>query len=145
MASFIHFVHRNPGFDPAHVLTFSVGLPDAAYSETAQQIAFSERMLNSLRSLPGVEQVATGMPLPLTGSQMSVSFDIEGRRRPPQERSHSDIAIVSPGYFSTMKIRLLEGRVFSEHDDAAGAPVIVVNQAFADRYFPGENAMGKTH
>ena len=143
MASFIHFVHRDPGFDMTHVLTFSVGLPDAAYSKTEQQIAFAQRMLNGLRSLPGVKRAATGMPLPLSGNQMSVSFDIEERRQPPQNRSHSDIAIVSPDYFSTLKISLLKGRMFNEHDDACGVPVLIVNQAFTDRFFPGENAIGK--
>ncbi len=143
MASFIRLAHRNPGFEPDHVLTFSVGLSDSAYPKREQQLAFWDHMLTSLRSLPGVKQAATGAVLPLTGDQMSVSFDIEERRQPPNNRPHSAISIVSPDYFSALGIRLLKGRSFNEHDDANGPPVVVVNQAFADKFFPGERVLGK--
>lgn len=143
MASFIHLAHRDPGFEPDHILTFSVGLSDSAYPRREQQLAFWNHMLTSLRALPGVKQAATGAVLPLTGDQMSVSFDIEERRQRPNNRPHSAISIVSPDYFSTLGIRLLKGRSFTEHDDANSPPVLVVNQAFADKFFPGESVLGK--
>lgn len=143
MASFIHLAHRDPGFEPDHILTFSVGLSDSVYPKREQQLAFWNHMLASLRTLPGVKQAATGAVLPLTGDQMSVSFDIEERREPPNQRPHSAISIVSPDYFSTLGIRLLKGRSFTEHDDANGPLVLVVNQAFADKFFPGESVLGK--
>ncbi len=143
MASFIHLAHRDPGFEPDHVLTFSVGLSDSVYPRREQQLAFWDRMLTSLRTLPGVKQAATGAVLPLTGDQMSVSFDIEERRKPPNKRPHSAISIVSPDYFSTLGVRLLKGRSFAEQDNANAPPVVVVNQAFADKFFPGESVLGK--
>lgn len=143
MTSFVQLAHRDPGFEPAHVLTFSVGLSDSAYPKSDQQIAFWDHMLTSLRSLPGVQQAATGAVLPLTGDQMSVSFDIEERRQSPHNRPHSAISIVSPDYFSALGIRLVKGRSFSVHDDTSHPPVVIVNQAFADKFFPGENVLGK--
>jgi predicted permease len=81
--------------------------------------------------------------LPLEGSQMAVSFDIEERPLAQPDRPHSDIAIVTPGYFSTVGIPLLRGRNFTEHDDNKAPPVLVVNEAFAQKYFPGEDVIGK--
>ena len=141
IASFLSLVRRDPGLRLDHLLTFSLSLPDQ-YNKR-RQIAFSDRLLDRLRSLPGVESAAFGFPLPFTGDQVSVSFDIIERPKPQPERSHADIAIVTPGYFRTLGITLLKGRDFTEHDDASTTPVLVVNKAFADKYFPGENIIGK--
>jgi len=84
-----------------------------------------------------------GMPLPLEGHQMSVAFDIEERPAPPSERPVSDIAIVTPGYFSAMGIPLLQGRDFTEQDAVEAPRVVIVNQAFANKYFPGQDVIGK--
>ena len=142
IASFWHLAHRDVGFRPDHLLTFSIGLPEAQYN-TAGQIAFSDRLLEQLRSIPGVQKAGFGMPLPLQGDQMDVSFDIEERPVPAADRPSSEIAIVTPGYFGLMGIPLLKGRDFSERDDAAAPPVLVVNDAFARKYFPGEEVIGK--
>jgi predicted permease len=141
IASFLYLERRDPGFDADDLLTFSLDLP--AQYKTSQQIAFSDQLRENLRSLPGVRAVATGIPLPLTGNQMTVAFDIQARPSPPSERPHSNMAIVTPGFFSTMAIRLLQGRDFTERDDAASAPVLIVNQAFARRFFLGEEVIGK--
>lgn len=142
IASFLHLERRDPGFRPDHLLTFNISLPETQY-KVARQIAFSDRLLDRLRSLPGVRTAATGMPLPLTGHQMSVSFDIEERPAAPPDRPHADIAIVTPGYFATMGIPVLKGRDFTERDVAKTPRVVVVNQAFGDKYFPGANVIGK--
>jgi predicted permease len=78
----------------------------------------------------------------MTGSQIVIGFDIEGRLQPESNHSRSDMAIVTPGYFSTLGISLLMGRNFSEHDDAAAPPVFIVNKAFADKFSPGEEIIG---
>jgi putative ABC transport system permease protein len=72
-----------------------------------------------------------------------VRFDIDGRPTRPSDRPGSDIAIVSPGFFQTAGIPLLEGRGFTDHDDPDSPPVLIVNRAFADKFFPGESAIGK--
>jgi putative ABC transport system permease protein len=93
--------------------------------------------------LPGVTSAAAGVPLPLTGSQITVSFNIEERPAPPSERPHSDMAIVTPDYFQTLGVPLLEGRLFTERDDANAPAVLIVNRAFAEKFFPGEDVVGK--
>lgn len=74
---------------------------------------------------------------------MSVSFDIEERPAPAPDRPHSDMAIVTPGYFGAMGITLLRGRDFSQRDDSQAPRVVVVNDAFARKFFPGEEVIGK--
>ncbi len=142
IASFLHLVQRDPGFRADHLLTFDIGLPGTDYN-AARQIAFCDRLIERLRAIPGVLAAATGVPLPLAGHQMSVSFDIEERPADTPDRPHSDMAIVTPGYFTAMGIPLLKGRDFSERDDAAAPPVLAVNEAFAGKYFPGQEVVGK--
>src|SRR5262249_32693361 len=142
IATFVHLEKRDPGFRPDHLLTFNVGLGDGRY-KVAQQIDFSDRLLARLRAVPGVRNAAWGMPLPLAGHQMSVSFEGEERPSPPDQRPRADISIVTPGYFEAMGIPILHGRDFTERDDAAGRQVMIVNEAFAKKFFPGQDAIGK--
>ncbi|MGH7248685.1 MAG: ABC transporter permease, partial [Pseudomonadota bacterium] len=124
------------------MLTFSVTLPETQY-DRARKVQFYRQLLERLERLPGVQSAGGGGPLPLTGTRMAVAFDIRERPAAPWNRPHADMAIVTPGYFRTLGIPLLEGRAFTERDDAMAPPVLVVNQAFADRFFPGENVVGK--
>ena len=125
IAGFLYVMRRDPGFRPDHLLTFDIGLPDQ--HNIAAQISFSDRLTERLRTIPGVLTAATGMPLPLSGHEMTVGFDIEERPAPMPERPDCDMAIVTPGYFSAMQIALLKGRDFTERDDTNAPPVVVVN------------------
>lgn len=140
-ASYVHMTRRDPGFDRDRLLTFEVTLPGSEYPR-AQQLEFHSRLIERLEALRGVESAAVAMPLPLTGSTMRVAFDIERRPADPQARPAANIAIVSPGFFETVGIPVRRGRAFTDHDDAASVPVVIVNQAFADQFFPGEDALG---
>jgi predicted permease len=142
ISSFLYLERRDAGFVPDHLLTFGIGLSETRY-DTAAQIAFSDRLRERLRAIPGVRSAAAGLPLPLEGHQMSISFDIEERKAAPADRSSSDIAIVTPGFFAAMGIPILQGRDFTERDDSRAPRVLVVNEAFARTYFPGENPIGK--
>ncbi len=142
MSGFVHLTHRDPGFQPERLLTFSIGMPGSEYSR-ARQLAFYDQLLERLGHLPGARSAALAMPLPLTGSSMTVAFNIQQRPSPPHERPVSNMAIVSPGFFQTAGIAMIHGRDFGDTDDADGAPVVIVNRAFAERFFPGENAIGK--
>jgi putative ABC transport system permease protein len=142
MASFLQLVQRDPGFRTDHLLTFDIGLPEAQYNG-ARQAAFCDRLLEHLRAIPGVEAVATGRPLPLQGHQMRIAFDIEERPVAAPDRPRSDTAIVTPGYFGALGIPLLKGRDFNERDDPEAPPVLVVNQAFVRKFFPGKDVIGK--
>jgi putative ABC transport system permease protein len=138
-----HLTHRDLGFRTDHLVSFRVALPEVRYS-TAGQLAFTERLLAGIRSVPGVTGVAASMPLPLTGRQMQLSFNIPGRPTPPSDRPSADMAIVTTGFFETIGAPLIAGRRFTDQDDAHHPRVIVVNRAFAARFFPGEQALGRT-
>jgi putative ABC transport system permease protein len=142
MASFLQMMQRDPGFQADHLLTFDIGVSETQYN-LAEQIALNDRLLERMTAIPGVQQAATGRPLPLQGHEIRLPFDIEERRSAVSDRPRSDAAIVTPGYFAALRIPLLKGRDFSARDDAAAPPVSVVNQAFARKYFPGEDVLGK--
>jgi putative ABC transport system permease protein len=141
-AGFVHVTRQHPGFQPEQLLTFAIAVPESRYAG-ARQVDLYGQLLERLADVPDARSAALAMPLPLTGSSMSVGFDIEGRPAPPSDRSRSDIAIVSTEFFRTAGIPLLEGRGFSDQDDRDRPPVLIVNRAFAERFFPGESVIGK--
>ena len=142
VASFLYLERQDLGFRPGHLLTFSVSLPEPQYSE-AKEVQFFSLLVERLNALPGVQSAAVGGPLPMMGRNFTVSFNIEERPTPQKHRPSSALAIVSPGYFSTMGMPLLKGRDLTARDDASAPPVLLVNQAFAKEYFPGEEVIGK--
>ncbi len=141
-ADFISVMGKDLGFRPDHLLTFNVSL-SSANSSSDGTIGFMTRLLERLQHTPGVITAAGAMPLPLAGDEMTVGFGIEEHPVPQRERPTANIAIVTPDYFKTIGTPVLEGRAFTDHDDDNGPPVVIVNRAFADRFFPGENAIGK--
>jgi predicted permease len=141
-AGFVHLMRRDLGFNPDNLLAFRIELPAARYT-TDGQIAFIDRLLERLAAVPGVSVATAALPLPLTGDEMSISFNIEERPTGPSERPSSNVAIVSPTYFQTIATPVLAGRGFTNDDDGNHPRVVIVNQAFADRFFPGAGAIGK--
>jgi predicted permease len=142
MGGFVTLIRSDPGFQADRLLTVDLGA-SAAQFPVAEQIAFSDRLLERLRGIPAIRAAAAGTPLPLQGHEMRMAFDIEERRAAMPDRPRSDIAIVTPGYFAAMGIPLVQGRDFTDRDSGGSPPVVVVNQAFARKYFPGSNAIGK--
>jgi predicted permease len=142
VTSFLNLMQRDPGFRADHLLTFDIGVSETQYPGT-QQIAFSDRLLERMTAIPGVQVAASGRPLPLQGHEMQIAFDLEERRAAVSDRPRSDVAIVTPGYFAAMGIPLLRGRDFTQRDDVGAPAVLVVNQAFARKHFPGKNAIGQ--
>lgn len=141
-SGFVHLMRRDIGLRPDGLLTFSIGLPRELMRGTAH-LVFESRVVDRLRALPGVTAAAAGVPLPLAGNQINISFNIEERPSPQSSRPFSDVALVTPDYFQSVGIPVQEGRGFTENDDADAPPVLVVNRAFADKFFPGERAIGK--
>ena len=144
-ATLLKLQHVDPGFQSTNVLTTQLSLPDAKYKKDAQQIAFYDRVLDKVRSIPGVENVAGISILPLDGNRMLIGFALEGEPHgdgiaPPHGEA---LDVATPDFFSTMKIPIKSGRVFSEQDDTTAALVMVVNEAFAKKYWPGQNPLGK--
>ncbi|HYU32949.1 MAG TPA: ABC transporter permease [Thermoanaerobaculia bacterium] len=130
------------GFDAERVLSSYLLLPYTRYPQGYQQAAFFREVRERAQALPGVETAALVSDIPLTGGTNG-GFGIEGREYPPGKNPFAEKRIASPGYFEVLRIRILAGRVFNERDIAGTPAVVVVNQAFAQSYFPGESPLGK--
>jgi putative ABC transport system permease protein len=140
--SLIRLQDVNPGFDPHNVMTASLDLPDAKYSDPKKAEFFRE-LIPQLQAIPGVQSAAAVFPLPMSGDEIRTSFQIEGRPVAKSDEPHTSIRCVTPNYFTAMRIPLLQGREFTERDEASATKVLIVNQAFAQQFFPGENPIGQ--
>ncbi len=136
--SFVLLLRVDPGFDPRGVLVFSVGLPATASPQ--QQDAFYTQVVDRLQALPGVQSAGAVSRLPLAGGNSSRSFLIPGSDRTDYE---ADIRVSTPSYFHAMGIPLLAGRKFTEHDTEGSTHVAVVNQALVQKFFPGQDLIGR--
>jgi hypothetical protein len=96
-----------------------------------------------VRALPGVESASMIVPLPLSGSNMVTSFDVEEHPLPQGQRQAAPVRMVGTDYFKTMGIPLRQGRVFDQNERFESTPVVIVNERFANKYFPGQNVIGK--
>jgi predicted permease len=133
----------DPGFDdPGHIALASMDPSLQGYDE-ARSRAFLDRILQEVGALPEVQAAgwSTWLPMGLNNSDRGV--DIPGYEFSEGERQSIQYAIVTEGYLEAMGIELVEGRVFSRQDDDAGPPVIIVNQRFAEHFWPNESAVGK--
>jgi putative ABC transport system permease protein len=140
--SFQNEQRTNPGFDPDHVLLASFDLEPDGYTR-AQGIVFDQRLLEKLRSLPGVKSVTLADFSPLSFTLHSDTVLPEDYVPRPHESMEIDRAAVSPDYFQTLRTPLVAGRGFTAHDDGKSQPVAIVNQEFCRRYWPGQDAIGK--
>jgi putative ABC transport system permease protein len=134
--------HVDTGFRAENILTFRFTVPPRKFATSAQRSDLYERVAEQLAALPGVESVGATNDLPFGGSRSDSSFDIEGRAPDPQLLLHAGYRTVNSGYFHTMRIRLLQGREFSLHDNRDGVAVAVVNQAFVKKFFASESPLG---
>ncbi|MFP5265233.1 MAG: ABC transporter permease [Blastocatellia bacterium] len=142
--SFIRLLDVNPGFNAENILTMQLSLPPTKYGDPMQQAAFFQRLLPQIENLPGVRSAGLTQALPMDKDTWEFSFTIDGRPLPlPSERPTAIYYAVSPSYFSAMGVPLLQGRDFGERDVAGAPGVIVVNEALARRFFPGEEVIGK--
>jgi putative ABC transport system permease protein len=131
------------GFDPHLLLSARVDLPEPTYSDETKMANFSAALLEKLSALPGVQNAAIGSNPPLmTGWQ--TSFVPEGAPEPAPGKTPSvEMDVVTAGYFQTLHTPLLRGRGFETRDTKDQPPVIIVDQLLAERYFPGQDAVGK--
>ena len=141
--SFARLGSVQPGLRTERLLTASVSLPEVAYPKNENITAFFDQLLPKIRALPGVESASTIVPLPLSGSNMTTSFDIEESPLPEGQRAAAPVRVIATDYFRTMGIPVRQGRVFDERDRFESAPVVIVNERFANKYFPGQNVVGK--
>jgi predicted permease len=140
---FVNVRHADTGFNSEHLFTFDVPLTLTRYPYD-KKIAFYNALLPKLAALPGVHSVSGGYPLPLWGWYHEVPLEIDGRPAPPDQPLTVRVGQAEPGFFETLGVPLLRGRAFTAADNDAKAPyVAIVNRAFAKRYFPNENPIGR--
>ena len=144
MRSFLRLLDVNPGFNPQNLLSMQLTLPRSKYTEISQMSAFYNQALEQIKALPGVQSAAFGTNLPMSGSNSSASFSVEGLQVAQGESSpHGDPHLVSSDYFKTMQIPLLKGRYFTEQDTKDSLPVTIIDDVLADRYWPDQDPIGK--
>jgi putative ABC transport system permease protein len=142
--SFARLGRVDTGMRTDHLFTARIGLPGEAYPKPENIIAFFDQLMPQLRAIPGVESVTTTWPLPLSGSNNVSSFDIEENPAPEGQQPDSPHRIVGPDYFKTMGIPVKQGRGFEATDQFKSLPVVIVNEQFAQKFFPGQkNIVGK--
>jgi putative ABC transport system permease protein len=132
----------SPGFNSDNVLSLVVGIPEVKYP-AEKQARFYRDLVGRIESLPGVRSASAIIPLPLSGDLFSISFETEGRPVPKGDQPSADFFAVDLGYFKTMQVPFVKGRDFTERDDNHAPGVVIVNQTFAKKYFPGEDPIGK--
>jgi len=141
ITSFSKLLRTDEGFNPDHLTTMYFETPDASYKDNRPQ--FYREYFEKLRSIPGVQSAGGVLILPMSDSRAVISFEDPSRPVPEGQEPGADLTSVTPDYFRTMQIPLLEGRDFSERDDMKAAQVMIVNRTFAQKYLAGQNVLGK--
>jgi predicted permease len=141
LTSFLKLTHTNEGFNPDHLLTYLFETPDSRYEHTRPE--FYREYFRKLRALPGVEAASGSMLLPMGGNDAVLSFENPEHPVPEGQQPGANVDIIAPEFFRTMQIPLLAGRDFSDADTEQSPQVMIVSEAFAKKYFPGENPLGK--
>src|SRR5207248_7020961 len=141
--SFLRLQNVQPGFNPQHLMTFTVELPSTSYPKREQQVRLFEQLQQRVESLPGIESAGAASTLPLGGNSISFSFDLLSRPLPRSQQMGSDFDAVTPNYFHAMQVPLLRGRFFTDQDSEKATRVVILDRAFTELYFPNEDPIGQ--
>ena len=142
--SFANLRATKPGFDPQRALVADLILPKAKYPESEKHRQFFEQTLAKLGALPGVEAAGAAFPMPFSNNDSSSSFSIVGQPpQPPGKELGASHLTITPDYFRAMATPVLRGRDFNSHDTKDSSPVVIVNDAFAAKFFPDGKALGQ--
>jgi predicted permease len=142
--SFFALQSIDPGFNPHGVLSMAVSVAGTEESEPHRRAIFYRQLIESLRTLPGLEAAGGINHLPLAGDLWGWPFAIEGRGKSlPGESPLAVYRVVMPGYFETMRLAVLRGREIAASDDPSAPGVVLINEKAAREYWPGENPLGK--
>ena len=140
--SMLKLIDLDPGFDYKQTLHFDIALTQTRYPDPSK-VPFFRKLLPELAGVPGVLQVSAGHQFP-GRSGTWIEFTILGHLDPPDNLPTCDLSAVLPGFFETLSIPLLHGRTFTDHDNlATSPPVVIVSRAFARQYFPNEDPIGR--
>ena len=141
VSSYFKLTHTDEGFNPSNVLTYNFETPDSAYKDTRPE--FYRRYFERLRAMPGVQSAAGAMMLPMTDDLAHISFENPEQPVAKGRRPGAELTPISDGFFRAMQVPFVEGRDFNDADNMQSPQVMIVNQAFAQRYFAGEEPIGK--
>src|SRR5579864_59862 len=142
LKSFLRLTSSPTGFQPDNTIAMMVDLPDNVYKATPQMQAFRQQTVERIMQLPGVTSAAAVNWVPLGGALIMGDFHLEDGR--PLPRGYMvDKPAVTPGYFHAMRIPILRGRDFTEHDNARAAGTVIVSDSVAHRFWPNEDPIGK--
>ncbi len=143
LRSFHSLLQIDPGFDPAGALTFEIALPRSTYDSHAKDLAFFRALTTKLEAVPGVTTVGVGNYVPLRGDRGCGSVYFQGPETPATKGEPCVfVATAAPGYFEAMGFRV-RGRTLSWRDADVRSDAVLVTEAFARRFWPGEDALGK--
>jgi putative ABC transport system permease protein len=144
--SFVRVLQQDPGFRPEGLLSVSIFLPDKRYGNDEREIRFFENLVDRLRQLPGVTSVGGSTTLPMSpiGIDHDMPFAVVGASSETADpRPEADFRIATDDYFRTLGIPLLAGRTFTSRDHAKGKPTVIINKTMAERFFQGQNPVGR--
>jgi putative ABC transport system permease protein len=141
--SFVQVRSVDPGFSPARVLTMTISLPDSKYSKPEQKLLFYHELLPRVGAVPDVRSVALVSHLPLAAARLSADLTVEGRPSTSDQSSTVQMNAITPDYFKTMGIRMLNGRTFGDPDKIGTAPVVIIDESLARRYWGHDAAIGR--
>ena len=143
LRTFLQLRAVEPGFSSSRVVALPIALNGVRYKEDRAKIAFFSQLSRKVAEIPGVESYGGVAILPFSGEESRTGITIENRPRTPDEPTRAHHRVVTPGYFETLRIPLLEGRTIQASDTSTGPYVVVINQTAARRYWPGQNALGQ--
>jgi predicted permease len=140
--SFYRLLHVELGFDANHLATVRVMAPDSEYGKDEQKVALYREIQRRVAALPGVETVGLASMPPVACNCNTNWIRMVGK---PYNGEHNEVdeRDINPAYFTTLKARLLRGRLFREDEDASKPQAVVINEALARKYFPGEDPIGQ--
>ena len=143
LKSFSRIQSLSLGYDPRSLFTARFELPWQKYNDRDKIDTFAKALLDKVRTLPGVQNAALSSNGPLMGGWQTGFWREENPRPQPSDMLNSDLEVVRGDYFSTLRVPLLRGRFFNERDTKDSPRVVIIDQAMAEQYFPGENPIGK--
>jgi putative ABC transport system permease protein len=142
LKSFVRLEAVDPGFNPKNLLVVRLALPKTHYKGREGILNFYRALSPRIENLPGVKSVAVANVIPTDGFLATVDFSLVGRGWTADQLPEAHYRMTTPAYFHTLGIPLLAGREFAESDTEQDAPVAIINQTFAKRYWPGGNPLG---
>jgi putative ABC transport system permease protein len=143
LKSFAKMQSTSLGFEPEGLFTVRIELPYTKYDDLNKTLAFTNGLLDEARRLPGVHAVALGANPPMIGG-WQLNFTPEGAPpTDPSQQPAGDYEVVAGDYFAALKINLIRGRAFNDHDRADSPPVVIIDQTLADLTFKGQDPIGK--